>query len=139
MDESAPRLTALGARVHLFVHPSARDRFTALFRDLLGCEIREFDFGMGYPVALVSFPDGSAFSAEFSNLAPEDSGDAPVDDTTAFRGAWIEFRTNDVEHFQRRLHDAGIPSFRHPGSTHLYFSAPGGQVFRLIDVAYTGP
>ena len=27
----------------------------------------------------------------------------------------------------------------HPGSTHVYFSAPGGQVFRLIDVAYDGP
>jgi hypothetical protein len=25
------------------------------------------------------------------------------------------------------------------GSPHIYFSAPGGQVFRLIDVAYKGP
>ncbi len=38
--------------------------------------------------------------------------------------------------------DYGRPAFRefrHPGSTHVYFSAPGGQVFRLIDVAYDGP
>ena len=34
---------------------------------------------------------------------------------------------------------AGIREFRHAGSTHVYFSAPGGQVFRLIDVAYDGP
>jgi hypothetical protein len=27
-----------------------------------------------------------------------------------------------------------VPAFRHTGS-----SAPGGQVFRLIDVAYNGP
>jgi hypothetical protein len=39
----------------------------------------------------------------------------------------------------RELREAGIREFRHPGSTHVYFSAPGGQVFRLIDMAYDGP
>ena len=33
----------------------------------------------------------------------------------------------------------GYSEFRHPGSSHVYFSAPGGQVFRLIDVDYEGP
>ena len=37
------------------------------------------------------------------------------------------------------MREAGIPEFRPPGSSHTYFSAPGGQVFRLIDVPYTGP
>ena len=32
-----------------------------------------------------------------------------------------------------------MDEFRHPGSTHVYFSAPGGQVFRLIDIANDGP
>jgi hypothetical protein len=62
-----------------------------------------------------------------------------VDDTTAFRGAWIEFRSTDVSGYQHKLREAGIPEFRHPGSNHLYFSAPGGQVFRLLDVSYVGP
>jgi hypothetical protein len=39
----------------------------------------------------------------------------------------------------QKLRRAGIPEFRHPGSSHAYFSAPGGQVFRLLDVAYVGP
>ena len=34
---------------------------------------------------------------------------------------------------------AGIPQFRHPGSNHTYFNAPGGQVFRLLEDAYVGP
>jgi hypothetical protein len=27
----------------------------------------------------------------------------------------------------------------HPGSSHTYFAAAGGQVFRLIHVSYVGP
>lgn len=92
-----------------------------------------------YCILLVSFPDGSKFSVEFSDLAPEDSGGYSIDDTSAFRGAWIEFRTTDIAGFQQKLREAGIPEFRHAGSNHSYFSAPGGQIFRLLDVSYRGP
>jgi hypothetical protein len=136
---SEPRVTALGARIHLFVRPEARERFISLFRDVLRCETKELDFGLPYPVLLVSFSDGSAFSVEFSDLAPDEPVGETIDDETAFRGAWIEFRTTAVPFYQQRLREAGIPEFRHPGSNHMYFSAPGGQVFRLLDVSYRGP
>ncbi len=87
----------------------------------------------------MSFPDGSRFSVEFSDLAPAEPAVDDLDDAMALRGAWIEFRTADVETYQERLQEAGIPEFRHPGSPHRYVSAPGGQIFRLIDIGYTGP
>lgn len=130
-------IEALGARVHLFLRPTYREPFTALFRDTLQCEVHERDFGMSEPILLVRFPDGSAFSVEFTDLAPEPP--ASVDDAHALRGAWLEFRTRDVDAVHRRLDDAGIPSFSHPPSPHRYFSAPGGQVFRILDVDYAGP
>lgn len=130
-------LISLGARVHMFVRPAYKDRFTALFRTTLGCDVRELDFGMPYPIVLVSFGDGSAFSVEFTDLAPAEP--AEVTSAAAFRGAWIEFRTPDLSHTLDTLHAAGVPSFSHPGSQHVYFSAPGGQVFRVLDVAYRGP
>lgn len=130
-------IEALGARVHLFVRPECREAFTALFRDTLQCDVRELDFGMSQPILLVRFSDGSAFSVEFTELALEPA--ASVDDAHAFRGAWLEFRTRDVDAVHRRLDDAGIPSFSHPPSAHRYFSAPGGQVFRILDLEYTGP
>ena len=139
MTTTEQRITALGARVHLFVRPEDREGFTTLFRDILGCDVTELDFGLPHPILLVSFRDGSAFSVEFSELAPGDNSGGTVDDTTAFRGAWIEFRTTDVPGTQQKLREAGIPEFRHPGSNHVYFSAPGGQVFRLLDVSYVGP
>ncbi len=132
-----PLLVALGARVHLFVRPEIRESFLALFRDVLGCPVVERDFGLPYPIALVAFPDGSAFSVEVGPLA----ADTPsvIDDEHAPRGAWIEFRTPDLEATLAALRSAGIPEFSHPGSPHAYFIAPGGQVFRVLDVAYTGP
>ena len=138
MEDRRPRLTALGARLHLFVQPAAREAFTALFRDILGCNVVERDFGLPYPIVLVSFEDGSAFSVEFTELAPEQLA-GELDDEHAFRGAWIEFRTQDVDGVHAALRAAGIPQFRHPGSSHVYFAAPNGQVFRVLDVGYRGP
>jgi hypothetical protein len=138
MTEPTPMLISLGARVHLFVRPSAREAFTALFRDVLRCHVVERDFGLPHPILLVSFEDGS-FSVEFTELAPEDAPRAALDDEHAFRGAWIEFRTRDVAGTHSALRAAGVPDFRHPGSNHAYFSAPGGQVFRVLDIDYRGP
>lgn len=130
-------IVGLGARVHLFVRPEYRGRFTSLFRDVLRCHVRELDFALLYPIVLVSFPDGSAFSVEFDKAAPQEP--ALVDDAQAFRGAWIEFHVRDVAEVQQELREAGIPEFSHAGTTHQYFVAPGGQVFRIIDLEYRGP
>ncbi len=130
-------IEGLGARVHLFVRPESLDAFTSLFRDVLGCDVHERDFGLPHPILLVSFPDKSAFSVEFSDLAPR-SPEKPVYEN-AFKGAWIEFRTGDVAGVHERLDRAGIASFTHPASPHRYFAAPGGQVFRILDLAYRGP
>jgi hypothetical protein len=110
-----------------------------LFRDVLGCDTKELNFGFSYPVLLVSFPDHSAFSVEFTDLAPEDVKGETIDDAHAFRGAWIEFRARDVSAVQEKLRAAGVRSFSHPGSKHVYFSAPGGQIFRVIHINYQGP
>ena len=136
---SEAQIVGLGARVHLFVQPGAREAFKVLFRDVLGCAVAELDFGFDHPILLVQFDDGSAFSVETSELAPAASPVGSIDDRRAFRGAWIEFRTPDIEAVQAALRQAGVPEFRHPGSSHTYFAAPGGQVFRVLDIDYTGP
>lgn len=139
MNDPARHVVALGARLHLFITPERRAAFAALFRDVLGCPVVELDFGLDHPILLVSFPDGSAFSVESTPLAPDLEPEAAVTDETAPRGAWIEFRTTDVDGLQAALRAAGIPEFRHRGSRHRYLVAPGGQVFRLLDVNDKGP
>ncbi len=136
---SRPGITGLGARVHLFVRPESRERFVTLFRDVLDCNVAELDFGLGQPIALVRFGDGSSFGVETSELAPAGPANEAVTDDSALRGAWIEFRTSDPAGCTTQLSAAGIPQFRHPGSNRTYFVAPGGQVFRLLDDGYIGP
>jgi hypothetical protein len=132
------QIVGLGARLHLFVHPNTRAEFRALFADTLECEVLERDFGLDYPVMVVRFPDGTLFSVETSPLAAEGTS-ISVTDESAFRGAWIEFRTTEVAAVHARLRSAGVAEFRHEGSEHVYFAAPGGQVFRVVDINYTGP
>ncbi len=139
MKDRQSGITGLGPRVHLFVQPDQREKFTALFRDVLGCDVIKRDFGLPYPVLFVPFGDGSGFSVEFSELAPPEHPGDTLEEQHAFHGAWIEFRTSDVAALQQKLRVAGIRDFKHPGSTHVYFSAPGGQVFRLLDASYKGP
>ena len=139
MTEPAVGIKGLGARVHLFVRPAEREAFATLFRDVLGCDVVERDFGLDHPILLLSFEDGSAFSVEFTDHAPAGPARDAVDDEHAFRGAWLEFRTANPAGVQAALRSAGIAEFRHRGSNHAYFSAPGGQVFRVLDVAYSGP
>lgn len=134
---SEPLVTRLGARLHLFVRPREREAFTSLFRDVLGLAVVELDFGLPERILLVKLADGS-FSAEFTDLAPSPPA-SPIDDAGAFRGPWIEFRAPDVDRTQQALRDAGVPEFRHPGSNHAYFVAPGGQVFRVLALDYEGP
>ena len=77
-------LAALGARVHLFVRPEARAAFEALFRDVLGCEVKELDFGLDYPILFVGFGDGSGFSVEFTEMAPAELARGSLTDATAW-------------------------------------------------------
>jgi len=120
-------LTSLSPRVHLLVRPSKREEFISLFKDALGCNITEHNVGPASPILLVAFEDGSSFSAEFTEDAPTECG------------TWLEFRSRDASAVQQKLRDAGVREFRHGQSPHAYFSAPGGQVFRVVDVSYKGP
>ena len=136
---TAELIAGLGARVHLFVHPNQRTAFISLFGETLECKLLEHDFGMEFPILQISFPDASALSVEFSTLARDTGSVTAVIDADASRGAWVEFRTTDVSALQARLRRAQVPEFSHEGSSHVYFVAPGGQVFRTLDVNYVGP
>jgi len=119
-------MIALGNRLHGFAHPDTRQAMQQFYGTLLGCLVRELDSGLQHPIMLITTAGGS-FSVEFVDDAP--------DPEQPWRGAWIEFITDDVPALHQRLRDAKTPEFRHPGSPHLYFRAPNGQVLRLLTEA----
>jgi len=93
--------------LHGFAHPDTRQAMQQFYGTLLGCSVRELDFGLKHPIMLITTAGGS-FSVEFVDDAS--------DPEQPWRGAWIEFITDDVPALQQRLRDAKTPEFRHPGA-----------------------
>jgi len=80
-------------------------------------------------VLFVPFSDGSGFSVEFTETAPEEYPGNTLDDEHAFRGTWIEFRTNDVQGLQQKLRDAGIREFHTPAARTRTSVRPADRCF----------
>jgi hypothetical protein len=49
------------------------------------------------------------------------------------RSVWLELKTDNLEEMTQKILDAGVRKLDIP-DPHLYFQAPGGQVFRLVGI-----
>lgn len=49
------------------------------------------------------------------------------------KSTWLELKTDNVAEMKRKILDFGVTKLDIPDN-HLYFQAPGGQVFRLVGV-----
>jgi hypothetical protein len=49
------------------------------------------------------------------------------------KSVWLELKSDNVEEMKRKIFDFGVRILEIP-DPHLYFQAPGGQVFRLVGV-----
>ena len=63
---TAPTIPLAASRYHIVVNTPPEP----LSFQCRGDDVVDRDFGLPYPVLLVTFPDQSSFSAEFSELAP---------------------------------------------------------------------
>jgi catechol 2,3-dioxygenase-like lactoylglutathione lyase family enzyme len=114
------------AKVTFGNHSAARvpraekDRIRSFYRDVLGCEImregdEKDDFRMGgnFYIALLYESEGVA-----------------LDDNGFLKAIYLELKTDNVEEMRQKIVDFGVKVLDVP-DPHLYFQAPGGQVFRL--------
>ncbi|MDP9334321.1 MAG: VOC family protein [Actinomycetota bacterium] len=49
------------------------------------------------------------------------------------RSIYLELKADDVEAMRQKIIDSGVRTIEMP-DPHLYFQAPGGQVFRLVGI-----
>jgi catechol 2,3-dioxygenase-like lactoylglutathione lyase family enzyme len=100
-----------------------KDRFRKFYRDVLGCEIiresdQKDDFRMG----------GNFYIA----VLYENEGVA-LDESDFVKATYLELKADNVEEMRRRILGSGVKVLDMQDS-HLYFQAPGGQVWRLVGV-----
>jgi len=98
-----------------------KDRIRRFYRDVLGCEIiREGD-------QKDDFRMGGTFYIAFMY---EDEG-AALDESGFLKSIYLELKADNVEEMRREIVAFGVRVLEVP-DPHLYFQAPGGQVWRLV-------
>ena len=68
-------------------------------------------------------PDKGAVYAQADALSDDDF----------LKAIYLELRTDDVQGMRRKITDFGVKVLP-VSDPHLYFQAPGGQVFRLVGI-----
>ncbi len=111
----------LGNHTAVFAARSEQDRIRRFYRDVLGCTVRvendEVDrFQLG----------DTHFCFVYQNTALQASD--------FLKATYLELKTDDVEGMRQKIVSFGVNKLDVP-DPHLYFQAPGGQVFRLVGIS----
>jgi catechol 2,3-dioxygenase-like lactoylglutathione lyase family enzyme len=104
----------------LRVPHSQQDRIRAFYHDILGCEITKKTKDVDY------FRMGNEFFVGFLY------GDGTLAESDWSKSIWLEIKSDDVPTLKRKILDFGVKEINSMDKAHLYFQAPGGQVFRLV-------
>jgi catechol 2,3-dioxygenase-like lactoylglutathione lyase family enzyme len=120
----------------LRVRRKERDRVRRFYRDVLGCQLtRELDdkddfrMGDGFYIAFL-YGSGDGRGADKGvNYAAEDA----LSDDDLLKAIFLELKADDVEEMRQKIVAFGVRVLDVP-DPHLYFQAPGGQVFRLVGI-----
>jgi catechol 2,3-dioxygenase-like lactoylglutathione lyase family enzyme len=111
----------LGNHSAIVLPRGEQDRIRRFYRDVLGCEVirktdRKDDFRMG--------------GNFYIGVLYEDEGVA-LDESNFSKAIYLELKADDVDEMRRDIVAFGVRVLEMQDS-HLYFQAPGGQVFRLV-------
>lgn len=107
---------------HTAVHAarSEQDRIRKFYGDVLGCKVRvKTDEVDRFEL------DDFHFVFVWQNAA--------LDANDFLKAIWLELKTDNTEEMQQKILAFGVKKLDVP-DPHLYFQAPGGQVFRLVGI-----
>lgn len=110
----------LGNHTAVFAPRSEQDRMRRFYRDVLGAAAR---------VETNEVDRWQLGDAHFCFVWQ----DAALDPNHFLKAIYLELATDDVEHTRRKIVDFGVKVIEIP-DPHLYFQAPGGQVFKLVGI-----
>jgi catechol 2,3-dioxygenase-like lactoylglutathione lyase family enzyme len=120
LEEMIVAKAILGNHTAVFAARSQQDRIRKFYGDVLGCKVRartdEVDrFQL----------DDVHFCFVWQSTA--------LDESDFLRATYLELKTDDAEKMKRKILAFGVKTLDVPDA-HLYFQAPGGQVFRLVGI-----
>ncbi len=119
-------MNKIGNNVRITVARGHRPALARMFTEALGCSVIQPPGATDMEVFLF---EGGGIGAYYVD------DDRALTPAQARDGAWLEFLVADPEEARVALAAQGIEPFEYHDREHLYFAAPGGQVFRLAALA----
>jgi catechol 2,3-dioxygenase-like lactoylglutathione lyase family enzyme len=110
----------LGNHTAVFAARSEQDRIRKFYCDVLGCKVR------------VKTNEVDRFQLDDLHFCFVYQSTA-LDENDFLKAIHLELKTDNTEEMKQKILAFGIKKLDVP-DPHLYFQAPGGQVFRLVDI-----
>lgn len=111
---------SIGNHSKIVARHTDQGRIRGFYRDVLGCVLTKESKDVDY----IRFHEGFFLAVLYRDGAPTTE--------EAERAIWLELRSDDPGLLRKKILDFGVHRIEMPGAEHLYFQAPGGQVFRLV-------
>lgn len=111
---------SIGNHSKIVARHSDQELIRSFYRDVLGCVLTKESKDVDY----IKFHEGFFLAVLYRDAAP-----SPQDAENAI---WLELRSDEPAALRKKIVDFGVHRIEMPGAEHLYFQAPGGQVFRLV-------
>ncbi len=116
--------TQFGRNMKITLGESQREPFTRMMTEVFASTSAD-----PMPaVRIFAMPCGFSLAAQFV------SDEAALDRDAYFIAPWLEFLVPDVAAATEKLLAVGATTFEYVDTSHTYFRAPGGLVFRLAAV-----
>lgn len=112
------RRVSLGNHTAVFAAEADRDQIRDFYCRVLGCEARV----QSDEVDRLQLGD-THFCFVYQKAA--------LDPDAFLKATYLELKSDDADDLRRRITDFGVRKLDTP-DPHLYFQAPGGQVFRVV-------
>src|SRR5215471_10140656 len=110
----------LGNHTALIAARSEQDRIRQFYCDVLGCKVR------------VETDEVDRFQLNDFHFCFVWQSTA-LDESDFLKAIYLELQTDNIEEMKQKILDFGVKKVDVP-DLHLYFQAPGGQVFKLVGI-----
>ena len=110
----------LGNHTAVFAARSEQDRIRKFYCDVLGCKVR------------VNNDEVDRFQLDDLHFCFVWQSTA-LDESDFLKATYLELKTDNTEEMKQKILAFGVKKLDVP-DPHLYFQAPGGQVFRLVGI-----
>jgi len=111
---------SIGNHSKIVARHADQERIRAFYRGVLGCSLTKESKDVDY----IRFHQNFFVAV----LYQEEAGSPEA----LRQSIWLELRADEPAELCQRIVAFGVTKIEIPGAEHLYFQAPGGQVFRVV-------